>query len=38
MKNLFDFVIKGDNSTFRGNKKTLKDIKEEIETLEAKYG
>jgi archaellum component FlaC len=38
MKNLFDFVIKGETTTFRGKNKTLKDIKEELETLEAKYG
>ena len=38
MKNVFDFVIKGETTIFRGKRKTLKDIKEEIETLEAKYG
>jgi hypothetical protein len=37
MKNVFDFVIKGDECAIRGKKKTLKQIKDDIAELEAKY-
>jgi hypothetical protein len=37
MKNLFDFVIKGDATIHKGKQKTLKQIKEELSELEAKY-
>jgi len=38
MKNLFDFVIKSDECTIRGKGKTIKQVKEEVNTLEVKYG
>jgi len=38
MKNLFDFVIKSDECVVRGKGKTIKQVKEEISTLEEKYG
>jgi hypothetical protein len=37
MKNLFDFVIKGDSTTHRGKGKSLEEIEEEIKTLRCKY-
>lgn len=38
MKNLFDFKIEAEGFSVKGKKKTLKQIKEELELLEGKLG
>lgn len=38
MKNLFNFTIKSEQVFYKGKNKSLKEIKEEVELLEAKYG